>query len=207
MARGVVLAGVRGATWAAVAAVCIVPLIRVLFFMHDQSNLSKVGITFETTADVLAMGCLLALFRARDRALELPAWLAPLLIVAGIACNVRWRLGLLIGRSLLALGIAVGIDRCVRHPTSWFGRILNARPFVFVGEISYSLYLWQQVVLNRSSPTSRFPLNLALAGLLALMSYYAIEQPARMRIRPAAERWLAQWREHRSDQGEVVTLG
>jgi peptidoglycan/LPS O-acetylase OafA/YrhL len=78
---------------------------------------------------------------------------------------------------------------------------------VFVGEISYSLYLWQQVALNRNSPTSRFPLNLALAGLLALISYYAIEQPARTRIRPAAERWLAQWRERRWDPGEVVPLG
>jgi len=45
--------------------------------------------------------------------------------------------------------------------------------------LSYSLYIWQQLFLNRSSAAlvCTFPLNLILVGLSALGSYYLVEQP------------------------------
>jgi peptidoglycan/LPS O-acetylase OafA/YrhL len=71
------------------------------------------------------------------------------------------------------------------------GRVLNSRPFVFVGLISYSIYLWQQLFLNRyatSLPTS-FPLNIVLAIAAALASYYLVERPS-LRLRHRIERAL-----------------
>jgi len=68
---------------------------------------------------------------------------------------------------------------------------LNSRPFVFVGLLSYSIYLWQQLFLNRyatSLPTS-FPLNLSLALAAALASYYLVERPS-LRFRQRVERAL-----------------
>ena len=52
------------------------------------------------------------------------------------------------------------------------GRVLNAAPLVFVGWLSYSLYLWQQPFLNRSSDAAlaAFPLNIGIVALLALIS-------------------------------------
>jgi peptidoglycan/LPS O-acetylase OafA/YrhL len=71
------------------------------------------------------------------------------------------------------------------------GRLLNTRPLVFVGTLSYSIYLWQQIFLNRGSTStiSAFPLNLTLALMAALVSYYLVERPF-LRWRPRLER---QW--------------
>jgi peptidoglycan/LPS O-acetylase OafA/YrhL len=91
------------------------------------------------------------------------------------------------GLTLANVGIALCLDRCVTLPYGRTGRILNAAPLVFVGLISYSLYLWQQVFLNRESASifSAFPLNLILAVSAALASYYIVERPS-LRFR----RWL-----------------
>jgi peptidoglycan/LPS O-acetylase OafA/YrhL len=58
-------------------------------------------------------------------------------------------------------------------------RFLNNRVTGFLGVLSYSLYLWQQPFLNRNSQGwwTEFPLNLALAFVCALASYYAVEKP------------------------------
>jgi peptidoglycan/LPS O-acetylase OafA/YrhL len=73
------------------------------------------------------------------------------------------------------------------------GRILNAAPIAFVGVLSYSLYLWQQPFINRTSDaaTARFPLSLLLAAACALVAYYAIERPSfafRTRVEAARRR-------------------
>jgi len=55
---------------------------------------------------------------------------------------------------------------------------------VWVGVLSYSLYLWQQPFLNpmTSAWYTAFPVNVALACGAALISYYVIERPA-LRLR------------------------
>jgi peptidoglycan/LPS O-acetylase OafA/YrhL len=57
--------------------------------------------------------------------------------------------------------------------------LLNSAPVMWLGAISYSLYLWQQPFLDRwsSAPWAAFPLNLTLALLLAAASYYLVEKP------------------------------
>jgi peptidoglycan/LPS O-acetylase OafA/YrhL len=48
-----------------------------------------------------------------------------------------------------------------------------------VGLLSYSLYLWQQLFLNRNSAAwvNAFPQNLAFAVAAALGSYFLLEKP------------------------------
>jgi peptidoglycan/LPS O-acetylase OafA/YrhL len=60
------------------------------------------------------------------------------------------------------------------------GRVLNAAPLVFVGWLSYSLYLWQQPFLNRASasPLAAFPLNILIVVALAVGSYFIVERPS-----------------------------
>jgi peptidoglycan/LPS O-acetylase OafA/YrhL len=50
---------------------------------------------------------------------------------------------------------------------------------VFVGVISYSIYLWQQVFFNRSSLSAftQFPVSVVLAAGAILASYYLVERP------------------------------
>jgi peptidoglycan/LPS O-acetylase OafA/YrhL len=58
-------------------------------------------------------------------------------------------------------------------------RALAVRPMVWIGRVSYSLYLWQELFCNRNSTMwwARFPLNVVLAFLFAAMSYYWVERP------------------------------
>jgi peptidoglycan/LPS O-acetylase OafA/YrhL len=185
--------------WRIVLAVaCVVPLIRVAEATLMPGAAPLMGTTFETAADALALGCLLAL--ARDRLWASPLyrtavdsrWLAPLLILLGILIGERHRPGLLLGISLVNVGIVLGVDRCMRRPDGTLGRLLNTAPLVFVGTLSYSLYLWQQLFLDMGGGTSvvsPFPLNLLCAIAAALLSFYLVERPV-LRARPRLERWL-----------------
>src|SRR5207244_5461532 len=53
--------------------------------------------------------------------------------------------------TIVNVGVALCLDWCVTYPEGRVGAVLNASPLVFVGLLSYSLYLWQQMFLNRAS--------------------------------------------------------
>jgi peptidoglycan/LPS O-acetylase OafA/YrhL len=194
----VVLAGVRRSWRVALAVICVVPLIRVVEAMIWPSWQPMIDTTFDTTADALAIGCLLAL--TRDMLIShrwyswavASRWVSPALLLVGLAASIRYRPGLLIGETFVNVAIAIGIDRCVRRPEGLFGRVLNARSVAFIGSMSYSLYLWQQLFLNRSSTAAvnAFPLNIGLAVLCAFASFYAVEQPMLLKVRPRIDAWL-----------------
>ena len=195
------LAGsLRGLRLAA-AFVLLAPVVRVAEWMLFPSWREHIiGHSFETVADAIAVGCVLA--GSRDRLWQRPGYrrlltgpwfaLVPLALLV-VASFDSARVKHSIGMTLMNLGIALCIDRCVRFPGDLVGKLLNSRPFVFVGVMSYSIYLWQQPFLNRlsGSVTATFPLNVALATVAALGSYYLIEKPAlRARVR-IERRYLA----------------
>ena len=83
------------------------------------------------------------------------------------------------------LGAAAIIHAGSSGPTL-AGRLLQWRPVVYVGLISYSLYLWHWPLIvlaqyaNGMEPLSRFwPLLLLASLLLASASYHFVEQPFR----------------------------
>jgi peptidoglycan/LPS O-acetylase OafA/YrhL len=73
----------------------------------------------------------------------------------------------------------------VLHPTGLLGRLLESPAFTWVGRLSYSLYLWQQLFLvgaREARPLpfgalQELPLNLAAAFACAALSYYGLEKP------------------------------
>lgn len=189
-----VLAGRRRATLVAVGAVCIAPWFRLIGGLDGL----RVGHTFETTCDALALGCLLALWRqslARWPMLR-AWWVAPLCLAGNVVAGTYfYRLGMLTQDSFANFAAAAIVLRCVDRPETRVGRVLNSHPFVLLGTVSYSVYLWQQPFLNRYSTDlmTRFPLNLLLALGCGVASYVLIEGPARAQ-RKRADRviaWLA----------------
>jgi peptidoglycan/LPS O-acetylase OafA/YrhL len=74
----------------------------------------------------------------------------------------------------------------VLHPESLPGRLLEWAPLRFIGRISYSLYLWQQLfmaVAHFTPGTALYwvdyaPVNYLLTFACALLSFYFIERPA-----------------------------
>ena len=194
-----VLLGGRRAVWVAALFVFAAPLIRLGLWELTVSARDGVGNRFETVADSIAVGCVLSGARTwlhRQRLYQsvlVSRWLlvAPVVVVLLGALSQHPRIDFFVGFTLRNVLVALCIDRWVTYPSSPVGRVLNSRPLVFVGLISYSIYLWQQVFLNRyasSLPTS-FPLNLALALAAALASYYLVERPS-LRLRQRVERAL-----------------
>jgi peptidoglycan/LPS O-acetylase OafA/YrhL len=62
-------------------------------------------------------------------------------------------------------------------------KILNWRPLVHLGSISYSIYLWQQLFIYYNyGPMFTFPLSLVMIYVTSLLSYLLIEYPF-MRLR------------------------
>jgi peptidoglycan/LPS O-acetylase OafA/YrhL len=191
----IIALGLRRAWAAALVVVIAAPLLRALeyhFFTPEWQEL--VNNTFETTADAIAMGCLLALTLDRFvrrrwflRILDAP-WVIALLLVVALILG-KWGVSnLLLSVSLLNVAVALAIAYCVLRPASLAGRFLNLRPLVFIGVLSYSIYLWQQLFLNRESQSliATFPVNLVLVAMCALGSYYLVERPF-LRWRPRVE--------------------
>src|SRR5207302_10000762 len=121
-----------------------------------------VGKYFPTVADSLAMGCLLAIAQPFLNRYEhiicsrvfllVPAItlaLPMLLHILPISSHKMAIINTLLLQTVEYLGIALSIDNAVRM--RW--RVLNIAPLRWIGIISYSLYLWQQMFLNRNSAT------------------------------------------------------
>lgn len=194
---------VGGAAALAAACVVAVPLVRLAYFFWAPDAL-RPEFRFECVADSLAVGCLLAMWRerlwARDwyRRVVRSRWmaLAPIAVLALASLDKHPRVGFSIGIPLQNVAIALLLDRYVRLPESRIGRVLNARPVVAVGLLSYSIYLWQQPFFDPAAPPwmTATPWNLAFVAAAALASYWLVERPAlhwRRRIERGLEKKAA----------------
>lgn len=164
------------------------PIVRTLFYLAGLT--SGNGQYFPAVADSLAAGCLLALLepelRRRARFIASPYFIAVPLATALIPLTHVWlKFYWSVGLTLMHIGIALSIRHCMERPY----RVLNARPMVWIGMLSYSLYLWQQPFIDRASSDwwRSFPWNIAFALGAATLSYYAVERPClKLRERLAA---------------------
>ena len=195
------LLGPPRALWFAIGGIIAAPILRVMAFKLWPEIRPLTDQAFPFVFDSLATGCVLAL--ARDWLessptylmwLDSPAfWALPLACVYALSVQ-RAGFNLAFGVTLGNLGIAMAIHRSVRHPTFPVGRLLESRPLVFIGALSYSLYLWQQPFVNRhaDSIVNAFPFHIVFAFGAALLSYYLIEQPMlALRNRRAARKRAA----------------
>jgi peptidoglycan/LPS O-acetylase OafA/YrhL len=132
--------------------------------------------TFPAVADNLAVGCLLAVFAAKVP--KISPWMAVLMLLAVILIPfypgntpVKTLFELFILFPISTFSIAGLLLHVVRRPY----RFLNVAPVVWLGRISYSLYLWQQPFFFTAT---RQPVYKLLLGVgLACLSYYLVEQP------------------------------
>lgn len=128
-------------------------------------------------ADQLAIGCLLAIFAPRLP--KINGSLAVLMLLAMIfipwfpaTSAARTLFLLFVLKPLLNFSIAGVVLHVIQVPY----RALNWAPVAWLGRVSYSLYLWQEVFC--SNPVLRQGYSLALMALAAAcLSYYLVEQP------------------------------
>jgi peptidoglycan/LPS O-acetylase OafA/YrhL len=181
-----VFLGCRKAPWAAVCVIGISPVARAVGWLAFRGTPAAEMAAFPMVADSLAAGCLLACARSwleRQRwYLELFRPVYSLSLVALIFMANRYMgygLGYVFGTSVINISLVVLIHRSAYHPGDWAGKILNWKPVAGLGVLSYSLYLWQQPFLDRTSTAlvKSFPINIVLAFAAALSSYLLLEKP------------------------------
>jgi peptidoglycan/LPS O-acetylase OafA/YrhL len=84
---------------------------------------------------------------------------------------------------LITLVYPLLIAATTLHPKSWTTRFLELAPLRFVGRISYSLYLWQEIFFDpfAPAPPHSFRSQVLLCWIAtfgcAIASYYLIEMP------------------------------
>jgi len=181
-----VLLGSRRAGWVAAGVILFGPVARSCSWLFLRGTPYYDLEMFPMVADSLAMGCLLAKIggwlEGKTWYLQLfrPAYSAGLVVLI-LALNrySGYTVVGVFGASVINASLAVLIHRSVYCSGDWFGRVLNWKPVAFVGVLSYSLYLWQQLFLNRNSFAwvNAFPQNLGFAVAAALGSYFLLEKP------------------------------
>jgi peptidoglycan/LPS O-acetylase OafA/YrhL len=187
----VAASGARVALRVAVGAIVAAPLLRVGALYGAPSLRPLIDQAFPFVVDAPAMGCALALARGRlwqdhrYRAVLRSPMLAlvPILVLVAYTATRDGRpstgASLLMGWTVVNAGVALCLEWLLRFPGSRVERVVAARPLVWLGMTSYSLYVWQQLFLNHYDVAwfTRFPPNIALAIGTGLASYYLVERP------------------------------
>jgi peptidoglycan/LPS O-acetylase OafA/YrhL len=180
----------RPAVWPWVALLSVVAgiLIRMVYTLTGMTLVNaNLHYAFPFVCGPIAMGCLLAIyaptvrryitgskFLSGDLVLVLAAPVVLLLDTLDLGTANRFIA--LVMDSLMTFCIA----RVVFVPTTMVAGVLNRKPLVMLGKLSYSLYLFQQLFLDSMDVAPiliPFPFNLAAAFAAALVCYRFVEVP------------------------------
>lgn len=182
----------RNRLWIVVWAIAAGPPLRIIFYLAwGRPGLDH---PFPVFMDALAMGAAVSMLEPKLLRWQQAFASRWFLFIPGVTALLPliqlWntRVYQVFGLTALHLGIALSLKHVMMRRYS----LLNIWPVMWLGAISYSLYLWQQIFLDRGSSRlwTAFPLNLLLSILLATASYHLIEQPF-LRLR---ERWTGKKR-------------
>ena len=192
------LSGQRRAFWIAGTLAVTAPLVSLAVYLIDPGVGTRFTMYFPFVADSIAAGCVLAGILPWLRRKPIFRWFAspagdlvvPFIVLLDLGRH-HPRIHLALTETALNLSICYAIVRYIEFPRCVVGRILNNRALSFIGKLSYSLYIWQQIFFNPygKSLLQTFPINVAASFSCALASYYSLELPMagiRKRLKPAA---------------------
>jgi peptidoglycan/LPS O-acetylase OafA/YrhL len=190
----------RRVAWIILGLIVVVIGWRTFLDLHGVDD-SRLYFGTDARFDELLIGCLAATLFVRRRtgtSRRLPIVVGGALGAAFLGWrifepNLRSAWSFKIGYTLFALATALVIYACTTDAFPLLRRVLSARWLVFVGGISYSLYLWHvsadlfvQRFVHLARPES-IAVEVMLAVGIASASYYLIELPF-LRLRRAHQR-------------------
>jgi peptidoglycan/LPS O-acetylase OafA/YrhL len=194
---------------AALIVMCIlIGLWRSYLVIVDHVSFDRTYVATDTRADSILWGCALALIAgpllayARRSPQIWTYLLLPLAVVAFVVAQHgpdAWTYGP--GYTIQALALAVVFVTVIALPRSWAGIVLNFRPVVFLGVLSYSFY-----VLHRMAIMS-LQVNTHLGTAAVAACAFVISVAAAYVMHVAVERTCAKLRGRLSRAGEAQATG
>jgi peptidoglycan/LPS O-acetylase OafA/YrhL len=173
----------------------LAPMMRLLYLRTAYPWMDE--LTIFQRLDAIMWGCVFAMYH--DRLLEYckaitvryskAIWLPFIAIIALSLTTILNRdLHLNLGYAITAFGgtsgtiadVAIGliIVTSIHYTRTGWYRFLNANAMNRVGELSYSLYIWQQLFFSAAlGSASRLPVNILLIFGVANVSYFLVEKP------------------------------
>ncbi len=180
----VVLAGWRRSFWMGIALVVAVGIWRPWELRHVASQARALQHT-DMRLDYIMLGCIIAIgsefystvpkvLRGLGSTLGLAA-LFLLLIVTNLKSSIDLR-------SVQAVTLALMVCGSAARDAPVPRALLANRPILFIGKVSYSLYVWQQIFLARMNYQAlrslyALPFKWSLAFAFAVLSYRYVERP------------------------------
>jgi peptidoglycan/LPS O-acetylase OafA/YrhL len=172
-----------------------------VYFLFPESR-PYVWTMLHTKIDTLMFGCSAALW-SNDPRFQLwlkRAFKAKLHIAAAAYIFIlnpilghygQGKYLLTVGLSLESFSIALVMLWLIQNPKTVVGNWLNSKVMVYFGTISYSLYLWQQLLCTSENTTFThyFPLSFLCTWAAAELSHRFVEKPflqIKKRFEPAA---------------------
>jgi peptidoglycan/LPS O-acetylase OafA/YrhL len=170
--------------------IILMPLLRVATYVLFPKLRAQIGVMLPTNGDAILIGCWGALIECQagfaQKYLKLfqsklvPVSIFIFLFVISPLLTLRFKgaYDLPVGKSLLNISILYILFWSIYVPT-YFARILNTKLLVQIGILSYSIYIWQQLILTPRIDTwfNKFPQNFVVVFIAGFLSYYIIEKP------------------------------
>ena len=166
--------------------------------LFDINNINRIYFGTDTRAFSLLVGVVGAILYPMDRLSERTTKkdnmiysivsLISILVLIGIMINTsEYNTWLYRGGFLLVAIIGLIIIISSGRQYTFMSKLLSFKPFVFIGKISYSLYLWHFPILVVTTPVSEIgnpnlfyvTLRIVLIFLVATGSYMFVETPIR----------------------------
>jgi peptidoglycan/LPS O-acetylase OafA/YrhL len=165
---------------------------RIVLFAGTTADSTRLACGLDTHADALLVGCVAAMVASLNL-LPPSRWTANalrwgsavsviVLAVMGFTFSIGHTVMYYLGWFLISLCASVIILQLVTAPGTISRRVLENPGLVYVGKISYGLYLWNWPVF-RAVQQADWPLwktdllAMSITMLFTLASYYLLEQP------------------------------
>jgi peptidoglycan/LPS O-acetylase OafA/YrhL len=175
----------------AVAAVAFVAAYRFELASHG-AHLARMYFATDTRADALLIGCIVGLSLSWGFTPRSPRLVLILKIMAAFGIVLLGYFALFTstgsamlyfgGFTLAAMSVGAILTVLMLYPPSLALTILRCSPLVWIGRVSYGLYLWHGAVIEFIFPKRGIPSisqllsGVALSLLLPALSFYLIEQ-------------------------------
>ena len=186
-------------SWRVTALLSLAALVAAHRAWHDPATQSRFHTDVRLDALLVPAAVAVLLRRSVVRARLIPflkSWPALAMVLLGLVSLDRSTRLLPLAMAWLMPFVLLGT---MLRPLSWFGRFLELAPLRYVGRLSYSMYLWQQLffvshygsVSAHMALLQHWPMCFVMTLGTAVFSYYVVEQPFIRMGRGVLSRWKA----------------